>query len=166
MHLTAPEDTFIQPMYDFTAPRYAAGRLALAGDAATVARPHTGGGAVKALQDATALQTALASATDWPEALAAYDAVRSPVGRSMVDLGRRLGLGLVQETPDWSAMDQPGRRSGGNRRMDPARSAAVGWRDPHARAATAGWAGKLPASRPASWRGSSRRGGCRTDRWL
>ncbi|WP_329462376.1 FAD-dependent monooxygenase [Streptomyces sp. NBC_01431] len=108
MHLTAPEDTFIQPMYDFTAPRYAAGRLALTGDAATVARPHTGGGAVKALQDATALQTALASATDWPEALAAYDAVRSPVGRSMVDLGRRLGLGLVQETPDWSAMDQPG----------------------------------------------------------
>lgn len=108
MHLTAPEELFIQPMYDFTAPRYAVGRLALAGDAATVARPHTGGGAVKALQDATALGSAMASAGSWPEALAAYDTRRSEVGRSMVDLGRRLGLGLVQESPDWSTMDQSG----------------------------------------------------------
>ncbi|MFI6055008.1 FAD-dependent monooxygenase [Streptomyces violascens] len=108
VHLTAPEELFIQPMYDFTAPRYAVGRLALAGDAATVARPHTGGGAVKALQDATALEAALTSAATWPEALAAYDAGRSTVGRGMVGLGRRLGLGLVQESPDWSAMDQGG----------------------------------------------------------
>ncbi|MCT9092797.1 FAD-dependent monooxygenase [Streptomyces sp. ASQP_92] len=106
MHLTEPGELFVQPMYDFTAPRYASGRLVLTGDAATVARPHTGGGAVKALQDATALESALASATSWPEALAAYDAERSPVGRGMVELGRTLGLGLVQQTPDWSAMDQ------------------------------------------------------------
>ena len=26
----------------------------------------------------------------------------------MVDLGRGLGLGLVQQSPDWSAMDQSG----------------------------------------------------------
>ncbi|RCH68768.1 monooxygenase [Streptomyces sp. SDr-06] len=108
MHLTAPEELFVQPMYDFTAPRYAVGRLVLAGDAATVARPHTGGGAVKALQDATALESALTSAASWPEALAAYDAGRSAVGRTMVDLGRSLGRGLVQESPDWRAMDGPG----------------------------------------------------------
>ncbi|MFE9413712.1 FAD-dependent monooxygenase [Streptomyces sp. NPDC006704] len=108
VRLTAPDELFIQPMYDFTAPRYATGRVALSGDAATVARPHTGGGAVKALQDATALAGALSSATTWPEAAAAYDAGRAAVGRGMVELGRGLGLGLVQRTPDWSAMDQTG----------------------------------------------------------
>ncbi|WP_120720661.1 FAD-dependent monooxygenase [Streptomyces hundungensis] len=108
MHLTEPSELFVQPMYDFTAPRYASGPLVLTGDAATVARPHTGGGAVKALQDATALESALTSAASRSEALAAYDAERSPIGRGMVELGRALGLGLVQQTPDWSAMDQNG----------------------------------------------------------
>ncbi|MFG2720845.1 FAD-dependent monooxygenase [Streptomyces sp. NPDC048416] len=108
VHLTEPAELFIQPMYDFTAPRYGTGRLALTGDAATVARPHTGGGAVKALQDANALATALASATSWPEAAAAYHAERSEPGRNMVELGRSLGLGLVSQSPDWNAMDQSG----------------------------------------------------------
>ncbi|MBD0748022.1 FAD-dependent monooxygenase [Streptomyces sp. CBMA152] len=105
---TTAEELFVQPMYDFTAPHYASGRLVLAGDAATVARPHTGGGAVKALQDATALEASLTAAPDWETALHAYDESRAATGRSMVELGRQLGLGLVQETPDWSAMDQRG----------------------------------------------------------
>ncbi|MCX3062998.1 FAD-dependent monooxygenase [Streptomyces beihaiensis] len=104
--LTTPEELFLQPLYDFTADRYTAPGMALVGDAATVARPHTGAGAVKALQDAAALRSALAGAERLPDALAAYDADRAPTGRAMVDLGRRLGRMLVQETPDWAAMDE------------------------------------------------------------
>ncbi|MFG3282209.1 FAD-dependent monooxygenase [Streptomyces sp. NPDC048111] len=106
--LTPPGEMFVQPMYDFTAPRYATGRLVLIGDAATVARPHTGGGAVKALQDATALEAALTTAPDRAAALSAYDAERAAAGRGMVGLGRSLGHGLVRSGPDWSAMDQRG----------------------------------------------------------
>ncbi|MFI6088522.1 FAD-dependent monooxygenase [Streptomyces sp. NPDC051218] len=103
---TAPEELFLQPMYDFTAPRCTAGRLLLMGDAATVARPHTGAGAVKALQDATVLESAFATATTWPDALDTYDTDRTVSGAAMVDLGRRLGRALVEETPPWRSMDQ------------------------------------------------------------
>lgn len=105
---TAPGELFLQPMYDFTAPRYARDRVLLAGDAATVARPHTGAGAVKALQDATVLESAIATATTWPEALESYDTDRTVAGRTMVDLGRRLGRALVEETPPWRDLDQAG----------------------------------------------------------
>lgn len=106
--LSAPDrTTFIQPIYDLEVPRYAAGRLLLAGDAATVARPHTGGGSVKALQDATALETARRSGSTWEEVLHAYDADRSAVGAAMVSLGRRLGRAQVERTPNWAAMRQP-----------------------------------------------------------
>ncbi|MFJ5801672.1 FAD-dependent monooxygenase [Streptomyces decoyicus] len=108
MRLTPRHEVFIQPMYDFTAPRYTAGRLLLAGDAATVARPHTGAGAVKALQDAAALEAALHAVQERPDALAAYGAERGETGRTMVELGRRLGRFLVQDTPDWHTLDQAG----------------------------------------------------------
>ncbi|MGW6062514.1 FAD-dependent monooxygenase [Streptomyces sp. NPDC055189] len=103
---TTPEELFLQPMYDFTAPRYSTGRLLLMGDAATVARPHTGAGAVKALQDATVLESSLVTATTWPDALDTYGTDRTAVGGAMVDLGRSLGRALVQETPNWRSMDQ------------------------------------------------------------
>ncbi|KND37608.1 FAD-dependent monooxygenase [Streptomyces acidiscabies] len=103
---TAPEELLLQPIYDFTAPHYAVNGALLVGDAATVARPHTGAGAVKALQDVTLLETSLTSADTWAEGLAAYDAGRAPVGRGMVDLGRRLGRALVTETPNWRTFDQ------------------------------------------------------------
>ncbi|MFG2141183.1 FAD-dependent monooxygenase [Streptomyces sp. NPDC048650] len=108
MRLTTPQELFVQPMYDFTAPRYTAGRLLLAGDAATVARPHTGAGAVKALQDAAALEDALRALPQRPDALATYGAERGATGRTMVELGRRLGRALVQETPEWGTVDQAG----------------------------------------------------------
>lgn len=103
---TTPDELFLQPMYDYTAPRYTAGRVLLTGDAATVARPHTGAGAVKALQDATVLESAFATATTWADALDTYDTDRSVAGAAMVDLGRRLGRALVEETPAWHTMDQ------------------------------------------------------------
>jgi 2-polyprenyl-6-methoxyphenol hydroxylase-like FAD-dependent oxidoreductase len=103
---TPAAERFIQPMYDMVAPSYAEGRLVLLGDAASVARPHTGSGAIKALQDATVLSRTLAEADTLEAALRAYDGERAPVGRAVVRLGRSLGLAQVEQTPDWSAMDQ------------------------------------------------------------
>ncbi|WP_051970719.1 FAD-dependent monooxygenase [Kitasatospora azatica] len=108
IRLTPPDKGFIQPMYEMAAARYACGRLVLLGDAATVARPHTGSGAVKALQDAGVLERALRSAATVEDGLADYDAERAPVGQAMLQLGQRLGVSHVQQTPDWSGMDQQG----------------------------------------------------------
>ncbi|MEV0276995.1 FAD-dependent monooxygenase [Streptomyces sp. NPDC050610] len=103
---TRAEDTLVQPIFDLAVPHYAKGRLVLLGDAAAIARPHTGGGAVKALQDATVLERALRSADGFDAGLAAYDAERAPIGRAVLELGRRLGRAQVLSVPDWAAMDQ------------------------------------------------------------
>lgn len=106
--LRAPGDRmFIQPIYDLSVPRYAQGRLLLAGDAATVARPHIGGGSVKALQDAAALEGIWRSGGGWREILDAYDEGRALVGEQMVGLARRMGEAQVVRTPDWPAMREP-----------------------------------------------------------
>lgn len=103
---TAPEETLIQPIYDLEVPHYATGRVLLVGDAATVARPHTGGGSVKAMQDAAALEEALRASATWQEAIAGYDRDRRAVGADMVALGRRMGSAQVEATPEWGAMDE------------------------------------------------------------
>ncbi|MBB4893190.1 2-polyprenyl-6-methoxyphenol hydroxylase-like FAD-dependent oxidoreductase [Streptomyces olivoverticillatus] len=103
---TPRADTAVQPLYDLAVPHYGQGRLVLVGDAASVARPHMGGGAVKALQDVVVLERSLRSAGSWQEGVRAYDAERSPSGRAVVDLARRLGHAQVEATPDWPAMDE------------------------------------------------------------
>ena len=85
---------FITPIYDFTAPRIAFGRVALTGDAATSARPHMGFGVAKAGGDAWALARALRDHGDIDAALRAYDAERTPYGNSVVMHGRKLGTHL------------------------------------------------------------------------
>ncbi|RSS81666.1 FAD-dependent monooxygenase [Streptomyces sp. WAC06614] len=102
--LTAPEDTFVQPIYDLQVERTAAGRLLLAGDAATVVRPHNTAGAAKALQDACAFEAAWRGAASWPDLTRAYQAARGPVGHDMVALARRLGRAQVERTPDWPTL--------------------------------------------------------------
>lgn len=82
---------FLQPIYDLASARLHEGRVALLGDAAFVARPHVGMGVTKAMQDAMALQAAVASLGATPEALAAYQAERLPAGSEVVERGRRLG---------------------------------------------------------------------------
>ncbi|QKW05180.1 monooxygenase [Streptomyces sp. NA04227] len=104
---TPREESFIQPIYDLEVPHYATGRLALAGDAATVARPHTGGGAVKALQDALVLENSWREGGSWQEIAATYDEDRTALGASIVDLGRRFGQVQVVDTPNWEAMRTP-----------------------------------------------------------
>jgi 2-polyprenyl-6-methoxyphenol hydroxylase-like FAD-dependent oxidoreductase len=101
---TGPARLAVQPIYETTAPRYIGPRTLLIGDAATVARPHTGTGALKAMQDALALERIAAAGGSWEQILAAYDAERRPVGNRTVELGQRLGEAQVLRTPDWSRM--------------------------------------------------------------
>ncbi|MFF4578031.1 FAD-dependent monooxygenase [Streptomyces sp. NPDC001373] len=104
LSLTAPADTFVQPIYDLVTEPAAAGRLVLAGDAASVVRPHNTSGAAKALQDATAFGAAWARAGSWEDLVAGYQASRGAAGRELVALARRLGRAQVEETPAWTAM--------------------------------------------------------------
>ncbi|MEU8431802.1 FAD-dependent monooxygenase [Streptomyces sp. NPDC029216] len=102
--LTAPGDRFVQPIYDLVTEPTAAGRMLLAGDAATVVRPHNTSGAAKALQDATAFGAAWGRAGSWEDLVAGYQAARGPAGRDLVGLARRLGRAQVEETPVWREM--------------------------------------------------------------
>jgi 2-polyprenyl-6-methoxyphenol hydroxylase-like FAD-dependent oxidoreductase len=94
----------IQPIYDETVDRYVDGRLALIGDAATLARPHTGSGATKAMRDARYLEQLGAQHHEWSSLLGAYDAHQAPTGRALVELGRRIGRDQVEKTPPWTDM--------------------------------------------------------------
>ncbi|KIF07764.1 hypothetical protein PL81_00130 [Streptomyces sp. RSD-27] len=102
--LTAAADTFVQPIYDLVTEPAAAGRLVLAGDAASVVRPHNTSGAAKALQDATAFGAAWARAGSWEDLVAGYQAARGAAGRELVALARRLGRAQVERTPPWAQM--------------------------------------------------------------
>ena len=98
------DDVSIQPVYDELVDHYTAGRIALIGDAATLSRPHTGSGATKAIQDAMLIESLGAQHADWDDLLAAYDADRSETGRTLVELGRRIGRDQVECTPPWGEM--------------------------------------------------------------
>ncbi|WP_406076433.1 FAD-dependent monooxygenase [Streptomyces virginiae] len=103
--LTDPADTFVQPIYDVETARVAAGRLLLAGDAASVVRPHNTSGAAKALQDATALSDGWRRGASFEELLRGYEETRGAAGRELVALARRLGRAQVERTPAWAGMD-------------------------------------------------------------
>lgn len=89
---------------DFHVPRVAEPPFLLAGDAASITRPHTASGATKALQDALCLERALRASSSAAEALSRYADERSDEGARLVALGRRLGHAMVERTPDWAAM--------------------------------------------------------------
>lgn len=82
---------FLQAIVDLESPQVVFGRVAVLGDAAFVARPHTGMGVAKAGEDAVALAQALADGEDMDRALADWQAGRLSYGRSAVARGRRLG---------------------------------------------------------------------------
>jgi len=85
------EQLFFQAIFDLESPSMALGRVALAGDAAFVARPHVGVGVTKAALDAEALARELAATADVQAALEAYDRSRRRFGSSLVARGRGLG---------------------------------------------------------------------------
>jgi len=92
--VTKAKQPFITPIYDFTAPSLAFGRVAMVGDAATNARPHMGYGMAKAGCDAQALAKHLRDNDDIDTALWAYNAERQPIGDAVVRHGRKLGTHL------------------------------------------------------------------------
>ncbi|MFC9993478.1 FAD-dependent monooxygenase [Nocardia sp. NPDC127526] len=104
---TADTEIAMHPVYDLSVSAYTRGRLALAGDAGALARPHTASGAVKAIDDALTFQRALREAPSLPAALADYNESRCAEGNRLTALGRRIGHAQVEETPDWSRMDAP-----------------------------------------------------------
>ena len=70
---------------------FAAGRVALLGDAAHAMTPDMGQGACQALEDAVVLAARLDSDPDVPAALAAYDAERRPRTQKIAARSRRIG---------------------------------------------------------------------------
>ena len=102
---TIARGLFFQTIVDLEVPQMVQGRVALVGDAAYSARPHTGMGVVKATGDAVSLTQAIkAHPGDLTRALAVYDEERTRYGRSLVRFGRRLGTHV--ETPGRSDEDR------------------------------------------------------------
>lgn len=96
--LAASERPFFTPIYDLHAPVFGAGRVALVGDAACVARPHVGMGVTKAAEDALALARH-AAAGPVAEATAAYSAERAPEARRAFERSRWLGAMIFEGDP-------------------------------------------------------------------
>ncbi|WP_030243798.1 FAD-dependent monooxygenase [Streptomyces sp. NRRL S-350] len=72
-------------------PSYAAGRVALLGDAAHAMTPHLGQGACQALEDAVTLAATLAGSRTVEGGLVQYDAVRRPRSQAVARDARRAG---------------------------------------------------------------------------
>jgi 2-polyprenyl-6-methoxyphenol hydroxylase-like FAD-dependent oxidoreductase len=89
---TAP---FFQPIYDLASPQIVFGRVALAGDAAFVARPHAGAGTTKAALDAACLADSIRDAGgDLGRGLQRYQRMQLPFGRALVELNSAEGAYL------------------------------------------------------------------------
>ena len=63
-------------------------------DAASTPRPHMGFGVSKAGAETQALAEALSNSDDIDRPLAAYNAIRQPLGERIVSHGRKLGTQL------------------------------------------------------------------------
>lgn len=86
---------FFQPIYDLESPQIVFGRVALAGDAAFVARPHAGAGTTKAAIDAATLAQCLDECgDDIARGLARYNEAQCRFGRALVELSRDEGAYL------------------------------------------------------------------------
>jgi 2-polyprenyl-6-methoxyphenol hydroxylase-like FAD-dependent oxidoreductase len=84
----------LQAISDMESPRMTFGRVALAGDAAFVVRPHVAGGAGKAAVDAQCLADSLAAEPSIEKALARYEARQHDFGTRIVRHSRYLGADL------------------------------------------------------------------------
>jgi 2-polyprenyl-6-methoxyphenol hydroxylase-like FAD-dependent oxidoreductase len=86
---------FFQPIYDLSSPRMVFGRVALAGDAAFVARPHAGAGTTKAALDAACLADSIRDAGgDLAAGLQNYERMQLPFGRALVEVNQQEGAYL------------------------------------------------------------------------
>ncbi len=85
---------FFQPIFDLETEQMVSDRVALLGDAAYVARPHSGMGVTKAAYDAIELTRALSTQPSLQAALGAYQAERSRFGQAIVRQARNMGASL------------------------------------------------------------------------
>jgi 2-polyprenyl-6-methoxyphenol hydroxylase-like FAD-dependent oxidoreductase len=86
---------FFQPIYDLASPQIVFGRVALAGDAAFVARPHAGAGTTKAALDAACLADSIRNAgDDLASGLRHYERMQLPFGKALVEVNRAEGAYL------------------------------------------------------------------------
>jgi 2-polyprenyl-6-methoxyphenol hydroxylase-like FAD-dependent oxidoreductase len=100
--VAATPQPFEQAIFSYMVPRMVAGRVALLGDAAHLARPHVGSGALMALQDARCLRESLeATGGDIDAALAAFEGQRLPACGATVAVGDRLGIAHQGRLHDW-----------------------------------------------------------------
>lgn len=109
----------LQAVTDMESPKLTFGRVALMGDAAFVARPHTAGGVTKAALDAQCLADALADSLAAADgsvtaALEHYDRARRDFGHRLVAQSRYLGAYLEGQTKP------PAERQGHEVSRDPA----------------------------------------------
>lgn len=88
------EEPILQPIYDLESPSMAAGRVAIVGDAAFVARPHVAAGVSKAADDAAALAEALLGEQRVETAIKRFEATRLPQNRRIIERARHLGAYL------------------------------------------------------------------------
>ena len=93
-------EPILQPIYDLESPHMAFGRVAIAGDAAFVARPHVAAGVSKAADDAAALVEALGAERDVAAALKRYEAARLPENFRIIERARHLGAYLQATQSD------------------------------------------------------------------
>jgi 2-polyprenyl-6-methoxyphenol hydroxylase-like FAD-dependent oxidoreductase len=100
---------FFQAIFDVESPAMVAGRVALLGDAAYVARPHVGMGVTKAALDARCLAKSIAAHPgDLDAALARYARLRGEFGRRCVARARYLGAYVeakVRPERPWTARE-------------------------------------------------------------
>ncbi len=107
----ASTDTFAQPIYGVTVPAYVGGRVALLGDAGSIAPPFTGSGVFKAVMNAVELADALTSDADPDRALAAWSDEQTRRGARLAALGKQMEAAFVWRAPDFSTMSEAETRS-------------------------------------------------------
>jgi 2-polyprenyl-6-methoxyphenol hydroxylase-like FAD-dependent oxidoreductase len=96
---------FFQPIFDLSSPRVVAGRVALLGDAASVARPHVGAGVSKAAMNAAWLADALSS-HDIDAGLAEYARKTCAFGSALVERARYIGA-YLEDPPRQGLSPEP-----------------------------------------------------------
>lgn len=107
MAMEATAEPFFQPIFDLDSPRIVAGRVALLGDAAFVARPHVAAGVTKAALNAAWLTDSLLKCPeDVDGALAAYQRQAQPFGSAMVARGRWIGA-YLEDPPRVGIVPEP-----------------------------------------------------------
>jgi 2-polyprenyl-6-methoxyphenol hydroxylase-like FAD-dependent oxidoreductase len=99
---------FFQPIYDVTSTQLVFGRVVLAGDAAFVARPHTGAGTTKAALDAACLADSLRdTGGDVDTGLKRYQDRQMPFGKTLVEVNREEGAYLSAQLKPQAARSGP-----------------------------------------------------------